>query len=57
MSEPIISVEEMINYIYEKCKENGYSISHDILEAILDYEEEFLDSKGLIEIEEDEDIH
>ncbi|HSQ90008.1 hypothetical protein [Romboutsia sp.] len=57
MNEPIISVEEMINYIYEKCKENGYSIPRETIEVILDYEEEFLDSKGLIELEDDEDIY
>jgi len=57
MNEPIISVKEMINYIYEKCKENGYSISHETIEVILDYEEQFLDSKGLIKIEDDEDIY
>lgn len=57
MNEPIISVEEMINYIYEKCNENGYSIPRETIEVILDYEEEFLDSKGLIELEDDEDIY
>ena len=57
MNEPIISVEEMINFIHDKCNENGYSISHEIIEVILDYEEKFLDSKGLIEIEDDEDLY
>lgn len=57
MNEPIISVKEMINYIYEKCKENGYSTPLETIEVILDYEEEFLDSKGLIELEDDEDIY
>ena len=47
----------MINYIYEKCKENWYSISHETIEVILDYGKEFLDSKGLIELEDDEDIY
>lgn len=56
MNEPIISIEEMINYIHEKCRENGYDISKDMIDTILDYEEEFLNSKGLIEIEEYEDL-
>ncbi len=54
MNQPVISIEEMINYIHEKCIANGYNLSHEAIEVILDYEEEFLDSKGLIEIEEDD---
>ena len=46
-----ISIEEMINFIYDRCAGN---ISKDEIEMILDLEEEFLNSKGLIEIEEDE---
>lgn len=46
-----ISIEEMINFIYDRCAGN---ISKDEIEIILDLEEEFLNSKGLIEIEEDE---
>lgn len=51
MEDITISMEEMINFIYKKC---GESINKDTIELILDLQEEFLDSKGLIEIEEDE---
>lgn len=51
MHEVTISVEEMIEFIYKKL---GESISKDTIEIILELEEEFLDSKGLIQIEEDE---
>lgn len=51
MKDITISIEEMINFIYDRCAGN---ISKDEIEIILDLEEEFLNSKGLIEIEEDE---
>lgn len=51
MEDLTISIDEMINYIYNKC---GESISKDTIELILNLQEEFLDSKGLIQIEEDE---
>ena len=51
MEEITISVEEMIEFIYTRL---GQSVSKDTIEVILDLEEEFLDSKGLIQIEEDE---
>ena len=51
MEEITISVEEMIEFIYKRL---GESISKDTIEVILELEEEFLDSKGLIQIEEDE---
>ena len=51
MEEVTISVEEMIEFIYKKL---GESISKDTIEIILELEEEFLDSKGLIQIEEEE---
>lgn len=54
MNQPVISIEEMILYIHEKCIKNGYKISHESIKVILDYEEEFLCSKGLIDIEEDD---
>ncbi|WP_173399945.1 hypothetical protein [[Clostridium] dakarense] len=53
MEENIISIEEMIDYIYEKSKLMSLSISIDKIKTILDLQEEFLDSKGLISIEED----
>lgn len=51
MEDITISMEEMIDFIHKKC---GCSISKDNIELILELQEEFLDSKGLIEIEEDE---
>ena len=51
MQEVTISVQEMIEFIYKKL---GESISKDTIEIILELEEEFLDSKGLIQIEEEE---
>ena len=51
MQEVTISVQEMIEFIYKRL---GESISKDTIEIILELEEEFLDSKGLVEIEEDE---
>lgn len=54
MNQPVISIEEMITYIHGKCIANGYKLFHEAIKVILDYEEEFLDSKGLIDIEEDD---
>ena len=51
MQEVTISVQEMIEFIYKRL---GESISRDTIEIILELEEEFLDSKGLIQIEEEE---
>ena len=51
MEEVTISVEEMIEFINKRL---GESISKDTIEIILELEEEFLDSKGLIQIEEEE---
>ena len=51
MEDMTISIEEMIEFIYSKCAGN---ISKDDIEMILDLQEEFLASKGLIEVQEDE---
>ncbi|WP_419727628.1 hypothetical protein [Terrisporobacter petrolearius] len=51
MEDTTISVEEMIEFIYSRCAGN---ISKNEIEMILDLQEEFLSSKGLIQIEEDE---
>ena len=51
MEEVTISVEEMIEFIYKRL---GESISKDTIEIILELEEEFLYTKGLIQIEEEE---
>ena len=49
--EETISIYEMIEFIYGRCATN---ISKDEIAMILDLQEEFLASKGLIAIEEDE---
>lgn len=46
-----ISMDEMLEYIHQKCDE---SISKDTIELILDLQVEFLDSKGLIQVEVDD---
>lgn len=51
MEDITVSIEEMIDFIYNRCAGN---ISKDDIEMILDLQEEFLTSKGLIEVEEDE---
>lgn len=51
MEDITVSIEEMIEFIFNRCAGN---ISRDDIEMILDLEEEFLSSKGLIEVEEDE---
>lgn len=51
MDDVTISIDEMIDFIHKKC---GCSIPKDTIELILELQEEFLDSNGLIEIEEDE---
>ena len=51
MNDITISLKEMIEFIHNRCPEN---ISKEDIEIILDLEEEFLTSKGLIEVEEDE---
>lgn len=51
MEDITVSIEEMIDFIYNRCAGN---ISKDDIEMILDLQEDFLASKGLIEVEEDE---
>ncbi|SCH34092.1 MULTISPECIES: hypothetical protein [unclassified Romboutsia] len=51
MEERTISMNEMIEFIYKGC---GESISKYTIELILELQEEFLTSKGIIQIEEDE---
>ena len=51
MEDITVSIEEMIEFIFNRCAGN---ISRDDIEMILDLEEEFLSSKGLIEVEKDE---
>lgn len=51
MEDMTVSIEEMIEFIYNRCASD---ISKDDIEMILDLQEEFLASKGLIEVEVDE---
>lgn len=51
MEDITISIEEMIDFIHSRCAGN---ITKDEIEMILDLQEEFLASNGLIEVEEDE---
>lgn len=51
MHEITVSIEEMIEFIYNRCAGN---ISKDDIEMILDLQDDFLSSKGLIQVEEDE---
>ena len=55
MEENIISTEEMICFIQDRLKALNISVSKQLIDTILELQEEFLDSKGLISIEyEDE---
>ena len=49
MDDITISIDEMIEFIYKRL---GESISKDTIITILDIQEEFLDEKGVISIEE-----
>ena len=51
MEDITISVEEMINFIFKRCDE---SVDKDTIAMILDIQEEFLDSYGLVGIDEDD---
>ena len=51
MEDITVSVEEMINFIFKKC---GESVDKDTIAMILDIQEEFLASYGLIDIDEDD---
>ena len=49
MEDVTISVDEMIDFIFKRC---GESVNKDTIAMILDIQEEFLASYGLIDIEE-----
>lgn len=51
MEDITISLEEMIEFIHSRC---AGDISKNDIEMILDLQELFLESKGLIKLEEDE---
>ena len=46
-----VSIEEMVEFIYDRCAD--YLTEYQI-EMVLELKQEFLDSKGLIELEEDD---
>ncbi len=46
-----ISMEEMIEFIHDKCADD---LTEDQIEMVLELQQEFLDTKDLIEIEEDD---
>ena len=54
MEDVTISVDEMIDFIFKRC---GESVNKDTIAMILDIQEEFLASYGLIDLEEDDDIY
>jgi len=51
MEDITISVDEMINFIFKRC---GESVDKDTIAMILDIQEEFLASYGLVHVEEDD---
>ena len=51
MEDVTISVDEMIDFIFKRC---GESVNKDTIAMILDIQEEFLASYGLIDVEEDD---
>ena len=51
MEDVTILVDEMIDFIFKRC---GESVDKDTIAMILDIQEEFLASYGLIDIEEDD---
>ena len=46
-----VSIEEMVEFIYDRCADD---LTEAQIEMVLELQQEFLDSKGLIELEEDD---
>ena len=46
-----VSIEEMVEFIYDRCADDS---TEEQIEMVLELQQEFLDSKGLIELEEDD---
>ena len=46
-----VSIEEMVEFIYDRCADD---LTEEQIEMVLELQQEFLDSKGLIELEEDD---
>ena len=44
-----VSIEEMVEFIYDRCADD---LTEEQIEMVLELQQEFLDSKGLIELEE-----
>lgn len=54
--EPIhIDMNEMSSFISKRAKEEGFNLSEEIIDLVLELEDEFLESKGLLtEISDEE---
>ncbi|MFR1380589.1 MAG: hypothetical protein ACLSTJ_16725 [Clostridium neonatale] len=47
--EPIhIDMSEMSSFISKRAKEEGFDLSEEIIDLVLELEDEFLESKGLL---------
>ena len=46
-----VSIEEMVEFIYDRCADD---LTEEQIEMVLQLQQEFLDSKGLIELEQDD---
>ena len=46
-----VSIEEMVEFIYDRCADD---LTEEQIEMVLELQQEFLDSKGLIELEGDD---
>ncbi|MEG1312121.1 MAG: hypothetical protein RSD47_08965 [Romboutsia sp.] len=44
---PCIEFDEEVDFILAECKKQGFSISKDTIEIILDLDMKFLESKGI----------
>lgn len=56
MEHPFIDNDELTNFIFEKCVDSGYEISKEIVDLVLDLEIQFLESKGLVSYNFDEEV-
>ena len=43
-----VSIEEMVEFIYDRCADD---LTEEQIEMVLELQQEFLDSKGLIELD------
>ena len=54
MEEKLIDMQEMTEYIVAKAKEQGFEISEEIVDLVLDLEDDYLNEKGLIEYSDED---